>query len=341
MAPMRQWIEALRAARTDKARHDAIYRLKEAIEKGEPFDEAIPALLDAMKIGDADTLVAGTSALEAAAARGFDLAPALPGLARALSFTFRHHAARVLIDYGSLDPSRRTRVMEAIQAAGLKGRSKDLDRVMAACTSNIPLKEWRWGTSGVHTKRGCLTWFREVNGMQWSEQTFDDFRKKGPWAPSTVMKEHEIPEEIWAELHQVFGVKPRAQRTKAAIEKEIAETIAGLPAPKKTVEECAVCRCLPDHASANLQTNESLPSGVSRLKICLEFHQGGETYYQCPDCARLYRLDRVVDNEVGASSDDEYLSRTTLDEIAARLRELALVFEWTWSLSGSSRSRGK
>lgn len=54
--------------------------------------------------------------------------------------------------------------------------------------------------------------------------------KEGPCAPSWIMREHEVPEKVWQELHQVFGVKPRPRRRKEKITAELAEAVAKLAA---------------------------------------------------------------------------------------------------------------
>ena len=70
----------------------------------------------------------------------------------------------------------------------------------------------------------------------------------------------------------------------------------------------------------------------SKLSPALEFNQGGESFWQCPVCGRLYGYEHVVDNEVGASYTMDLFWRTTPEEIGKRLREAALGYEWTWTI---------
>ena len=320
---MNRHLEALRQASSEEERIKAVREMRDACEKHEPVSEAIPALLEVMMAGREDVLVSGTFILEHAAAFGYDLTPAVPALVRGLFFTFRHHAARVLINYVNHDRTRVPRVMEAIRTSGMKGTNRDLDRVVSACTEAVPVKEWRWGKCGVDTFSGCLTWFNEATGRNYSEQTYDEFRKKGPWAPSSIMKEHEVPEEVWQELHRIFGVKATPRRTKEKIEAEVEETVSKLEAAIKPlpVEACSICSTLPEQL-------DDLP--FAKLRHALEFNQGGEDFWQCTVCGRLYAYEHEVDNEVGASFVADRYWRTTPGEIRARLRERALKFEWTW-----------
>ena len=198
--------------------------------------------------------------------------------------------------------------------------------------SEIPGKEWRWGKKGVHTHDGCLTWFDETTGFNHSKQSFEDFRRVGAWAPSTVMRDYEVPEKVWVELHQLFGVPPRARRTREKIDAEVSEAVRRLSKRMRQspLDRCPICRSIPRHSSADRDKGESLSGIREGLSVVLSFYRGGRIYFRCSHCGRLFQYSHVVDNEPFSSSDVEYLDRMSPEEIGAVLLDGALKFEWTW-----------
>ena len=114
---------------------------------------------------------------------------------------------------------------------------------------------------------------------------------------------------------------------KESIEADVAHVVSELTARIKptAIEDCSVCSSLPER-------EQDIPPGFSKLSPALEFNQGGESFWRCPVCGRLYGYEHVVDNEVGASYTMDLFWRTTPEEIGKRLREAALGYEWTWTI---------
>jgi hypothetical protein len=328
---MKKSAMALRAASTDEERITALRAITRAADAGRSVRPAAEDLLAALTHSNPDVRVCSVIALGSAGAHGFDLTPAMAGLVAALRDGFRHHAVRALIHHVHADPSHAEAVMNEIRRHPRMELLIGVEKIVSLCTSGVPAREWTWGSCGVHTRDGVLTWHTTTGGGRSADQTFDSFRRSGPRAPTSIIKDYDIPEDVYRELSEVLGAPPPYRKTRAIIEREIGEALDALRAftPHSRPARCSLCSTLEPRRVDHL-AGETWPASWGKLIEVVWTPLG--TILACRECGDLDLENRLVDNEFNSCSDVSTLVPVTLADVEEKLRHLAFDLEWRWEI---------
>jgi len=139
-----------------------------------------------------------------------------------------------------------------------------------------------------------------------------------------MLSQEGVNVEEYQQAAQAFEDRIRSMQVVPMDREFIAKWLKQLPhnPPTIPVEECDICKDIPERSSADMMTGESLDIYTDKLDVAVRFGYYKNKILRCPICGQFYKYEYEYEFLVPCSEEDEYLARINHTKVMKAVDEI-------------------